>query len=774
MKKVKKIISTAIASVMLVSAFTPVLAKETHYYGDFIMPQTDFSEFKYERYNMADFDAIIEKARKLMKSKASEKNITDMEGVLSEFNDHLLKIDTCINFSYILMSQNNTAENTNENAAVKSLYLEADKKYRELITEIAATDYRKALVSCFGSEEALNEFLDNNHTDEYYSLSNEEQSLLSNYFQNQFGSYILKTDDGRELSYDDIYNIFSDLAKKMDKEGETDEFKAEKEKALDLYNQYYDDSRQIIGDIYLKLINVRNKIAKEEGYDNYVDYAYEKIYDRDFTIEDALKFSEGVRNYIVPVASDILSVSSTAEQADYSTMTDEKIIDTLKPCFDDMSSELSAAFDYVLAYNMYDWEYSASKIQPGSAYTSYLSSYKTPYIFFSPYADYQSWKFSTMIHEFGHFNTMLHDPVHRSDFESNSEPLSLDVAEVNSQGLELLMTHYYKDIFGSYANVESINTISTMIHTLTSCGLITEFENAALTHPDITLDELSKTYIDLSEKYGMGSGNADSDNWWITVPHIFESPLYYISYGTSAMSALDIWMQSQTDFDSACDKYFRLSALGDSVEFQKSLSDCDLENIFTEEYSQKLANTLKKKFGLDYSDVEKEDWYFSPVFATLDYINSDSATEYGIGKNASRAVVADGIAKLCSNNFDGITATFDDVPEEDMKYIGWAQEKGIVEGYDDVTFGYNDDVTREQAVAMLYRCANTLELDTSKADTSAYTDSASISDWASNAIMWANAEGLINGYDDGSFKPQNNVTKEEFAKMLYQFMDIVY
>ena len=75
---------------------------------------------------------------------------------------------------------------------------------------------------------------------------------------------------------------------------------------------------------------------------------------------------------------------------------------------------------------------------------------------------------------------------------------------------------------------------------------------------------------------------------------------------------------------------------------------------------------------------------------------------------------------------------------------------------------------------MLYRCANVLELDTSETDTSVYTDSTSISDWATQAIMWANAEGLINGYDDGSFKPQNNVTKEEFAQMLYQFMGIVY
>lgn len=264
MKNLKNIICASVASVLLVSAFTPALAKETHYYGDFTMPQTDFSEFKYERYNMADFDALIEKARNLMKSKASEKNLTDMEGILSEFNDQLLKLDTCFNFAHILMSQNNTEENINENTTVKSLYLEAEKKYRKLITEMAATDYRKALVTYFGGEEALNEFLDNNHTDEYYSLSDEEQEILSNYFQNQFGSYILKTDDGKELSYEDICNMLYDIANKWDEEGETDELTAEKEKALALYNQYCDDSRQIIGDIYLKLINVRNKIAKEE------------------------------------------------------------------------------------------------------------------------------------------------------------------------------------------------------------------------------------------------------------------------------------------------------------------------------------------------------------------------------------------------------------------------------------------------------------------------------------------------------------------------------
>ena len=68
------------------------------------------------------------------------------------------------------------------------------------------------------------------------------------------------------------------------------------EKEMELIREYeeaamqdYDDYReenQVLGGIYLELVEVRTKLAQIQGYDNYADYAYECGYYRDYTVED--------------------------------------------------------------------------------------------------------------------------------------------------------------------------------------------------------------------------------------------------------------------------------------------------------------------------------------------------------------------------------------------------------------------------------------------------------------------------------------------------------
>ena len=76
---------------------------------------------------------------------------------------------------------------------------------------------------------------------------------------------------------------------------------------------------------------------------------------------------------------------------------------------------------------------------------------------------------------------------------------------------------------------------------------------------------------------------------------------------------------------------------------------------------------------------------------------------------------------------------------------------------------------------MLYRCAEFLGTDNSEASSQIiYTDADAVSDWAVEAVSWASSIGIIRGYEDGTFKPFNNVTKAEFAQMLYAFADVVH
>ncbi len=100
-------------------------------------------------------------------------------------------------------------------------------------------------------------------------------------------------------------------------------------------------------------------------------------------------------------------------------------------------------------------------------------------------------------------------------------------------------------------------------------------------------------------------------------------------------------------------------------------------------------------------------------------------------------------------------------------YIYWASQNGIVNGYENGTFGQYDEITREQMAVILYRFAKFTGRDTAAAkDLAAYTDAVSISSWAKDAIGWANAEGLITGVTDTTLEPSGKATRAQVATIL--------
>ena len=106
--------------------------------------------------------------------------------------------------------------------------------------------------------------------------------------------------------------------------------------------------------------------------------------------------------------------------------------------------------------------------------------------------------------------------------------------------------------------------------------------------------------------------------------------------------------------------------------------------------------------------------------------------------------------------------------------VYWARLNGIAGGYDDATFGPNDPITREQMAAILYRYAQYKGYDVSaKADLNKFTDADEISNYALEALQWANAEGLINGKGDGVLDPKGQATRAEAAVILTRFNEVV-
>ena len=102
----------------------------------------------------------------------------------------------------------------------------------------------------------------------------------------------------------------------------------------------------------------------------------------------------------------------------------------------------------------------------------------------------------------------------------------------------------------------------------------------------------------------------------------------------------------------------------------------------------------------------------------------------------------------------------------------WANTNGIVGGYGNGLFGPEDNITREQLAAILYRYAQAKGYDVSVGEDTnilSYADALDVSEWAIPAMQWACGSGVINGVTDSTLVPQGNATRAQAATMLMRF-----
>jgi len=343
------------------------------------------------------------------------------------------------------------------------------------------------------------------------------------------------------------------------------------------------------GEIYRRLLQLRTEMAAQEGYDSYADYAYEAVYGRDYSLEDVQPLREAAKEYLLPLQLRLLEDQSSQELRALSVrsrMNGEEVLDTIQPFIEDFDREMGETFAFMRRNHLYDIEYGEAKLSTG--YTVALPVCGSAFIFNCPYGDYQD--LSDMVHEFGHFNETFHNTCH--DLWS---VFNIDVGEIDSQALELMFTSYAGEIFGErygeiYANVVLGNILDAV---LDGC-LYDEFQAAAYDNPELSVEELNRLFKELSEEYGYYYDNGvEEDSCWVKNAHSFQNPLYFISYATAALSALDLWFLYLDAPRQAKDIYLELSALSLSLPYRAAVEEVGLRDIFDAETIPALAETLE-------------------------------------------------------------------------------------------------------------------------------------------------------------------------------------
>lgn len=116
-----------------------------------------------------------------------------------------------------------------------------------------------------------------------------------------------------------------------------------------------------------------------------------------------------------------------------------------------------------------------------------------------------------------------------------------------------------------------------------------EFQTEIYRCPDMTLDEMNQLFGELSLAYGYPDRGDDRAYFWVEVPHTFQQPMYYVSYATSALSAIDLYLQSLEDWDGAVRTYLDLCYLSMTLPYREAMEEVGLRDIFRDDMVTELA-----------------------------------------------------------------------------------------------------------------------------------------------------------------------------------------
>ena len=372
-----------------------------------------------------------------------------------------------------------------------------------------------------------------------------------------------------------------------------DTFTAMMEREADLEAQYYDLSTkaldveyyseeffngygQEMGQLLVDLVALRQEIAAYAGYDNYLDFAYDYTYGRDYTPEDADVLMADIQNNLV----DLYRVVDDSDVwlLGYRSCPEALTRLYVQQTANAVGGVVEEAFESMNDLGLCDVTYDENKYN--SSFEIFLSNYAEPFVFLNPTGMLGDQL--TFAHEFGHFC---------NDYASDGSGVGIDVAEIFSQGLEYLSlcVGEERDDLEQYKMADGLSTTVEQ-------AAYADFEHRIyrLSQEELTLENIRAVYAQVFADYGIGSWRDPRDFVYIT--HFFTSPLYIISYVVSNDAAFQMYQLEKKSPGEGLKLYVD-SLDTEQATFLAFINEAELESPFTPGHMEAVREILSGIFA---------------------------------------------------------------------------------------------------------------------------------------------------------------------------------
>ncbi|AOY77980.1 M3 family oligoendopeptidase [Clostridium formicaceticum] len=364
--------------------------------------------------------------------------------------------------------------------------------------------------------------------------------------------------------------------------------------AQEAFSSFFVEKEEEFDAIYDGLVKVRTSIAKKLGYENFVALAYARLTRTDYHAEMVANYRKQVLADVVPLATKLRERQVKRLQLDSLKYYDESlefltgnafpkgspdwIIDQGKKMYEALSPETDEFFNYMLQKELLDLV--TKKGKAGGGYCTYLSKYKSPFIFSN--FNGTSGDVDVLTHEAGHAFQ-----VYCSRNYEVPEYIwpTLEACEIHSMSMEFFAWPWMDLFFQEDVTKYKFAHLSGALLFIPYGVLVDEFQHWVYENPEASPAERKRMWRELEKKYlphrdYEANSFLDRGGFWFRQGHIFGNPFYYIDYTLAQVCAFQFWTMAKENKEKAWQYYLTLCKAGGSKSFLELVALAGLRNPF--------------------------------------------------------------------------------------------------------------------------------------------------------------------------------------------------
>jgi oligoendopeptidase F len=332
-------------------------------------------------------------------------------------------------------------------------------------------------------------------------------------------------------------------------------------------------------DLFDQMLVLRQRIARNAGFANYIDFAYRAKCRFDYAPADCLRFHDAIESEVMPALRELQA--RRREQLKLSALRPwdlevdplhrpplrpfeqvDRMVDRTQRIFDRLDGLLAQGFRQMQELRLLDLDNRKGKAPGG--YQSTLNEARLPFIFMNAVGVQRD--VETILHEAGH---AFHALASRADDLLAYRSAPIEFCEVASMSMELLGNEFIDEFYPpAEARRARRVHLEGIVRVFPWIAIVDAFQHWLYAHPGHSRAERAAAWVGLMDRFG---GDVDWSGYerarvhlWHRQLHIFLYPFYYVEYGIAQLGALQVWANSKRDQAKALADYKQGLALGGS------------------------------------------------------------------------------------------------------------------------------------------------------------------------------------------------------------------